>query len=77
MGRENVSCINGKEVSCMEMALVRMDEKGRIVIPKRMRKDKGRNFFIYTFESLIFLREVDNNKAQVIKELKRVEEAGK
>jgi len=54
MGRENVSCINGKEVSCMEVALVRMDEKGRIVIPKRMRKDKGRTFSYTRLRALSF-----------------------
>jgi len=61
----------------MEMALVNMDERGRIVIPKRMRKDKGRHFFIYTFESLIFLREVDNNKTHVLRDIEAIEGVGK
>jgi len=67
----------------MEMAMVRMDNKFRVVIPKRLRESIGifekTCLFIYTFESLIFLRKVNPDKASVlesIKKLRGVEEVG-
>ena len=53
----------------LETALVHIDRKGRLVLPKRIRNKLGINasdvLFIYTFEKLVFLgrAEIDNKPA--------------
>jgi bifunctional DNA-binding transcriptional regulator/antitoxin component of YhaV-PrlF toxin-antitoxin module len=46
----------------MDMCVVRMDTKFRVVIPKRIRSragiDKKANFFIYAFDNLLVFRKV-------------------
>ena len=60
----------------MEIAMVRLDGKGRIVIPKRLRESVGISektaVFIYTFESLVFIRKVEGNKKEVLESLSRL-----
>ena len=60
----------------MEMALARLDSKGRVVIPKRLRDSVGISektaVFIYTFESLVFIRKVDMDKASVLESVRRL-----
>jgi len=61
----------------MEMALARLDNKGRIVIPKKIRDKLGISeksaVFVYTFEDLVFLRKVDMDKASVLESIRRLE----
>jgi bifunctional DNA-binding transcriptional regulator/antitoxin component of YhaV-PrlF toxin-antitoxin module len=60
----------------MEMATVRMDDKFRIVIPKRLRKAvnifEKCHFQIYAFESLIWLREVDPDRDGIMEAVDRI-----
>jgi len=62
----------------MEMAIARLDDKGRVVIPKRMREKVGihenSTVFVYTFENLVFLRKVDMDKAPVLESIRRLGE---
>jgi len=62
----------------MEMALARLDNKGRVVIPKRVRDKLGISeksaVFVYTFENLVFLRKVDVDKASVHESTRRLKE---
>jgi len=60
----------------MEMAMVRMDNKFRVVIPKRLRESIGiferTSLFVYTFESLIFLRKVETDKARILESVEKL-----
>jgi bifunctional DNA-binding transcriptional regulator/antitoxin component of YhaV-PrlF toxin-antitoxin module len=60
----------------MEMALVRMDNKFRVVIPKKLRESIGifkrTSLFVYTFESLIFIRKVEADKAQILESVEKL-----
>jgi len=62
----------------MEMAIARLDGKGRVVIPKRVRDSVGMSkksaVFVYSFESLVFLRKVDVDKASVLESIRRLRE---
>jgi len=62
----------------MEMAMARLDDKGRVVIPKRLRDRGGIReksaVFIYTFENLVFLRKVDVDKESVLESIRRLGE---
>ena len=62
----------------MEMAMARLDDKGRVVIPKRLRDSVGISektaVFIYTFENLVFLRKVDVDKESVLESIRRLGE---
>ncbi len=60
----------------MEMAMVRMDNKFRVVIPKRLRESIGifkkTSLFVYTFESLIFIRKVEADKTQILESVEKL-----
>ncbi len=60
----------------MEMAMVRMDNKFRLVIPKRLRESigiiKNTSLFVYTFESLIFIRKVESDKTQILESVEKL-----
>jgi bifunctional DNA-binding transcriptional regulator/antitoxin component of YhaV-PrlF toxin-antitoxin module len=60
----------------MEMAMVKMDDKFRVVIPKRLRESIGifekASLFAYTFESLIFIRKVESDKAKILESVKKL-----
>ena len=60
----------------MEMAMIRMDGKGRVVIPKRLREQLGMAanevLFAYTFESLLFIRKVSADKKSVIESVEKL-----
>jgi len=60
----------------MEMAMARLDDKGRVVIPKRLRDSVGISektaVFIYTFETLVFIRKVDSDKKSVLESISRL-----
>jgi len=60
----------------METALVRVDSKFRIVIPKRLRKSVGvlekTNMYIYAFENFIFLRKADFDKCAIIESIRNL-----
>lgn len=60
----------------MEMAMARLDSKGRVVIPKRLRDSVGISektaVFIYTFESLVFIRKVEADKTSVLESIRRL-----
>ena len=60
----------------MEMAMARLDDKGRLVIPKRLRDSVGISektaVFIYTFESLVFIRKVEADKTSVLESISRL-----
>ena len=68
--------IRSKEVITMEMAMVRIDDKGRVIIPKRLRENVGldnRDYcYIYTFESLVFLRKVDLDKGSILESIDKL-----
>ena len=58
----------------MQTALVRLDRKGRVVLPKRIRDKAGINvsdvLFVYTFEKLVFLGRAEINNKPVREALK-------
>lgn len=60
----------------MEMAMARLDDKGRLVIPKRLRDSVGISektaVFIYTFESLVFIRKVEGEKKGMLESISRL-----
>ncbi len=62
----------------MEMAIARLDGKGRVVIPKRIRERIGIKensaVFVYACESLVFLRKVDMDKESVLESIRRLRE---
>jgi len=61
----------------METALVRMDDKFRIVIPKRLRKTLGilnsTCLLVYGFEEFIFLRKAEFDRGIISDSLRRIE----
>ena len=60
----------------MEMSIVRMDDKFRVVIPKRLRECIGifekTCLYLYANESLIFLRKVDLEKIRLMESIEAI-----
>ncbi|MBN2331045.1 MAG: hypothetical protein JXC85_04455 [Candidatus Aenigmarchaeota archaeon] len=60
----------------MEMAMVQMDGKGRVLIPKKMRESlkMGVNvvLFVYAFESVVFMRKVSTDNKSVLESVERL-----
>jgi AbrB family looped-hinge helix DNA binding protein len=63
----------------LDVALVKLDAKGRLVIPKKIRSNAGieigNMLFVYTFEKLVFLRKAEIDHKPVIKTLRRLKPA--
>jgi len=63
----------------MEMGLVRVDDKFRIVIPKRLRDTIGifgrSILYICAFESMIFLKKSGFDKTSVIDSIKKLSDS--
>ncbi len=62
----------------MEMAMARLDDKGRLVIPKKLRDSVGISensaVLVYTFEKLVFVRKVEMDKESVLESIRRLGE---
>ena len=60
----------------LEMALVRLDMKNRLVLPKRIRERVGIRagdvLFVYSFEKLVFLRKADVDNKPVFEGIRRL-----
>lgn len=58
--------------------MVKMDDKSRVIIPKRVRETAGIAekcmFFVYAFEDLVFLRKADVDKSSIIRSLEKLKE---
>jgi len=57
----------------MEMAMVRMDGKGRVLIPKKIRASLGMNekevFLIYAMENVVYMRRANINGGTVLENI--------
>jgi AbrB family looped-hinge helix DNA binding protein len=64
----------------MEMALVRIDDKFRVVIPKKLRESAGisekSSMFLYTFEDIVLLRKVDTENGKFLSDIEKLRELG-
>jgi len=64
----------------MEMALVRMDDKFRVVIPKKLRESAGisekSSMFLYTFEDIVLLRKVDTENGKFLGGIEKLKGLG-
>lgn len=60
-----------------QMALVRLDSKGRIVLPKRIRKKADLNvsdvLFVYAFGKLVFLGRAEIDNKPVLESTRRLQ----
>ena len=60
----------------MEASTVRIDDKFRVVIPKRLRKKmripSNTELFIYAVDDLIFLRKIDADKVHILRSFERI-----
>jgi AbrB family looped-hinge helix DNA binding protein len=62
----------------LDVALVKLDAKGRLVVPKKIRSkagiENGDVLFIYVFGKLVFLRKAEVDHKPVIETLRRLKE---
>lgn len=60
----------------MEMAIVRMDGKGRVLIPKKIRERLGMSvnevLFVYAFEGLMCMRKASMDSGPVLEDIRRL-----
>lgn len=51
-----------QELGMEIISVANVDDKGRIVIPKKIRDDKTRKYTLHLFEDIIILKKVEDKK---------------